>query len=391
VQSPQVKLYKDRNLQIVFGVTLMAVLGVSSITPAFPRIVEELNISRTDVGMLITAFTLPGVFLSPFIGILADRFGRKRILLPSLFLFALAGMACALNKDFDTLIALRAVQGIGAAGLGALSLTILADLYLGSRRAEAMGLNASVLSIGTASYPLIGGALATLAWNYPFFLPLAAIPIGIFALLGLHYPEPRNAEGLREYLGSAWGYMKNIRAIGAFMGGFVIFIILYGSVLTYLSLYLGLSFGAPPFIIGLILSSMSITTGIVSSQLGRMIKSVSITNLAKLGFVAYAIGLALLPFMPQLGLVVIPVVIFGLGMGLTVPTLQTYIAGLAPSEYRAAFMSINATMLWLGQAAGPLIFGLIYTRANFDGVFLYGAVPAAATAVVGFIGGKLIR
>jgi len=48
-------------------------------------------------------------------------------------------------------------------------------------------------------------------------------------------------------------------------------------------------------------------------------------------------------------------------------------------------------MLWLGQTAGPLIFGLIYTRANFDGVFLYGAVPAAATAVVGFIGGKLIR
>jgi len=99
----------------------------------------------------------------------------------------------------------------------------------------------------------------------------------------------------------------------------------------------------------------------------------------------------LLPVMPQLGLVVIPVVIFGLGMGLAVPTLQTYIAGLAPSEYRAAFMSINATMLWLGQTAGPLIFGLIYTRANFDGVFLYGAVPAAATAVVGFIGGKLIR
>jgi len=71
----QPKLYKDRNLQIIFGVTLMAVLGVSSIIPAFPTIVEEFNISRTDVGMLIIAFTTPGVVLAPFIGILADRFG----------------------------------------------------------------------------------------------------------------------------------------------------------------------------------------------------------------------------------------------------------------------------------------------------------------------------
>jgi len=254
-----------------------------------------------------------------------------------------------------------------------------------------MGLNASVLSIGTASYPLIGGALATFAWNYPFFLPLAAIPVGIFALRRLHYPEPRSEEGLREYLGSALGYLKNIRAASAFMAGFIVFLILYGCILTYLSLYLGISFHASPFIIGLILSSMSISTGIVSSQLGRMVRSVSEANLAKLGFVACAIALALLPFMPQLGLVVIPVVIFGLGMGITIPSLQTYIAGLAPSEYRAAFMSINATMMWLGQTVGPLIFGLIYTNVNFDGVFLYGAGLALATAVAGFIGGKVVR
>ncbi|GAI52700.1 unnamed protein product, partial [marine sediment metagenome] len=87
----------------------------------------------------------------------------------------------------------------------------------------------------------------------------------------------------------------------------------------------------------------------------------------------------------------VPVIIFGLGGGLTMPSLQTYIAGLAPSEYRAAFMSINTTMLRLGQTLGPLVFGLVYTYANFDGVFLYGAGLALAVAIVGFIGGKIIR
>ena len=86
-------LYRDRNLQVIFGVTLMAVLGVTSITPAFPSIMRELGITGSQVGLLITSFTLPGVILAPFLGVLADRFGRKKILVPSLFLFAIAGTA----------------------------------------------------------------------------------------------------------------------------------------------------------------------------------------------------------------------------------------------------------------------------------------------------------
>jgi len=145
----------------------MAVLGVSSISPAFPRIMEALNISEAEVGMLIVAFTIPGVVLTPFIGILADRIGRKRILVPSLFLFGLAGGACALVTEFDTLIVLRVLQGIGATSLATLNLTILGDLFHGERRAAAIGLNASVLNIGIAAYPLLGGSPGDIRLELP--------------------------------------------------------------------------------------------------------------------------------------------------------------------------------------------------------------------------------
>ena len=369
----------------------MAVLGVSSITPAFPRIVEELNISATEVGLLITAFTVPGVVLTPFIGILADRIGRKRILVPSLFLFGLAGGACALVTEFDTLIALRVVQGIGAAPLASLNLTILGDLFLGRRRVAAMGLNASVLNTGVAAYPLIGGALATFAWNYPFLLPLIAIPVGILVLRWLNNPEPRSRESLREYLSSAWHYLKDIKVASAFTAVVISFVILYGPYLTYFSLYLGTSFQAPPFIIGILLSSASLSSALVSSQLGRIVKLISIANLVKLGFVIQVVSLALLPFMPNLWLTLISTLIFGLAIGVVLPSLQTYVAGVAPPEYRAAVMSINSTMLWLGQTLGPVIFGLVCIYASFEGTFLYGAGLSLATAVVGFIGGKMIR
>ena len=73
------KIYLDKNLQIVFGITLMAVMGVASITPAFPKILEELNITTQAIGMLIAVFTLPGIILTPILGIFADQYGRKKI------------------------------------------------------------------------------------------------------------------------------------------------------------------------------------------------------------------------------------------------------------------------------------------------------------------------
>jgi len=166
------KIYLDTNLQIIFSITLVAVMGVASITPAFPSIIENFGIKKEHIAWLITAFTLPGVFLTPVMGILADRFGRKQVLIPSLFLFGIAGAACGFTQSYHTLVVFRFFQGIGAAALGSINITLIGDIYEGRNRAAAMGYNGSILSIGTATYPAIGGGLASLGWNYPFFFPI---------------------------------------------------------------------------------------------------------------------------------------------------------------------------------------------------------------------------
>lgn len=84
---------------------------------------------------------------------LADRYGRKKILVPSLMLFGIAGGACMFTRDYHILLICRFFQGTGAASLGALNVTVIGDLYSGKERTTAMGYNASVLSIGTATYP----------------------------------------------------------------------------------------------------------------------------------------------------------------------------------------------------------------------------------------------
>jgi ACDE family multidrug resistance protein len=379
------KLFQDRNLQIVFGVTLMAVLSVSSITPAFPSIMEEFNITPGRVGLLITFFTLPGVFLSPVLGVLADRLGRKRILVPSLFLFAIAGAACAFTRDFNLLLVLRIFQGIGGASLGSINTTLIGDLYSGPRRAEAMGLNASILSIGTASYPAIGGALAVFGWNYPFLLPLLALPIGIAVLFFLHNPEPKNHQDLGEYISGTWRHLKNIKILGFFLAGIITFLLLYGTLLTYFPLLLAERFDASPFIIGLLISAMSLTTATVSSQLGRIYKLAPLGTIIAGSFALYGVAYILIPQMPVLWLILIPVALFGIAHGGNVPGLQTGVAGLAPLEHRAAFMSLNATVLRLGQTIGPPVMTLIYLQQGYAVIFYVSGAIAFVTALTPFL------
>lgn len=385
-------LYRNPNLQIIFGVTLMAVMGVSIITPALPRIQAEFQIDMQAVGLLISAFTLPGVFLAAFIGVLADRLGRKKLLVPSLFLFALAGVGCGLSQSFGMLVAFTALQGVGAAGLGSLNMTLIGDVFAGRQRAEAMGLNAAVLSVGTAMYPAIGGLLALPSWRYPYFVSVAAIPVGLSVLFYLRNPEPQVCEALRQYFALAARHLRSWKLAGLFGAGVLTFILLYGGYLVYFSFLIANKFGGSTLVTGLILSSSSVTTAFVSSQLGRVTRWVPETTLVKLGLIFYAAGLVAIPLIPSLPLLVLAGVLFGIGHGINIPSLTTAIAGLAPFECRGAIMSVNSTILRLGQTLGPVLAGAVFAFSGSDltATFWVFAVIALAGAAVGFGGGRAL-
>jgi MFS family permease len=381
-QQKKSKLYLERNFLIICAVALMAVLGVSSVTPAFPKLAQALNVNPKNIGLLVTAFTLPTLVLGPVIGVLADRLGRKKIIVPSLFLFGIAGTACAFARDFNLLLLLRLLQGIGAASLLSLSITLIGDLYTGDRRATAMGYNASVTSIGTALYPTIGGALATIGWYYPFMLPLAAIPIGLLVLFALKNPEPQGERNLQEYLRNAGKVLKNRQLAGLFIASAANFILLYGAYVTYLPQLITDTFKAPPATIGLILSSVSVAITLTSSQLGRLARRFSETTLIRASFVCYALALFIVPFVPNIWLLLIPTTIFGIGLGIGFPSIQTLLAELAPREYLATVMSVNGTFFGLGQTLGPLLMGLAFGIGGISSVFYAGVGFAIATLVV---------
>lgn len=380
-QENNQQLYRDRNLQLIFAISLMAVLGVATLTPAFPQLAEALKVPTKNLGLLITVFTFPTVILGPIIGIVADRFGRKKIIVPSLFIFGIAGTACAFVRDFNLLLLLRFLQGIGAASLLSLSVTLIGDLYT-ERRTEAMGYNASITSIGTAFYPTIGGALATLGWYYPFMLPSLAIPIGLLILFFLKNPEPKGDRNLKAYLQNALKVLKNRQIVGLFIASGANFIILYGAHVTYLPIFLKKSFQVSPFTIGLFLSSVSVAITVASLQLGRLARRFSETVLIRASFVFYAIALLIIPFIHNLPLILIPTTLIGVGLGIGFPSIQALLSTLAPKEYLATVISVNGTFFGLGQTLGPLLMGLAYSIGGINSVFFLGVGVAIATLIV---------
>jgi len=363
----------DKRIIIIFGVTLIAVMGISSITPAFPGIIKYFGISPRQVGLLITAFTLPGIFLTPLTGILADRLGRKTVLIPSLFIFGIAGFACSLMKNFNSLLALLFIEGIGASGLSSINITLIGDFFQGEKRTTLMGYNASILSIGTATYPAVGGFIALWGWQYIFYLPLLAIPLGIFVLFALESSGQKNNQPISEYFIKIWKTINQRSVWGLLAINLLIFVLLYGSYLTYFPIMMSERMQATSIQIGSMMSVMSLVTAGMSSQLGRINRQLTAKTLLAIGSGFYFISMLILWSANNWIFVAFSVVFFGFGHGLMVPSVQNLFVSFTTIKERAAFMSINSMVLRIGQTIGPLMVGIAFAIFGLNGAFASGA------------------
>ncbi|OPG01960.1 MFS transporter [Streptomyces sp. GKU 895] len=160
----------------------MAALDNLVVTTALPSIREDLGGGLHDLEWTVSAYTLTFAVLLMFGAALGDRFGRRRLFLTGVTIFTLASAGAALAPGIDSLIAARAVQGVGAAIMMPLTLTLLTAAVPAAKRGMAYGIWGAVNGLAVASGPLIGGSLTEhISWQWIFWLN---VPLGV-ALLPL--------------------------------------------------------------------------------------------------------------------------------------------------------------------------------------------------------------
>ncbi|MGV9640399.1 MFS transporter [Streptomyces sp. NPDC003514] len=160
----------------------MAALDNLVVTTALPSIRKDLGGGLHDLEWTVSAYTLTFAVLLMFGAALGDRFGRRRLFLVGITIFTAASAGAALAPGIDSLIAARAVQGVGAAIMMPLTLTLLTAAVPAARRGMAFGIWGAVNGLAVASGPLIGGSLTEhISWQWIFWLN---VPLGV-ALLPL--------------------------------------------------------------------------------------------------------------------------------------------------------------------------------------------------------------
>jgi EmrB/QacA subfamily drug resistance transporter len=158
----------------------MAALDNLVVTTALPSIRKDLGGALGDLEWTVSAYTLTFAVLLMFGAALGDRFGRRRMFLVGLTVFTGASAAAAMATGIDSLIAARAVQGVGAAIMMPLTLTLLTAAVPAAKRGMAYGIWGAVNGLAVASGPLIGGSLTEhVSWHWIFWLN---VPLGIAVL-----------------------------------------------------------------------------------------------------------------------------------------------------------------------------------------------------------------
>ncbi len=376
-QKSPTNIFQDKNFYIINFVTLMGILGGTLYNPALPTIQSFFNVTTDQASWTSTIYQLPSAVITPIFGILADTLGRKQILLPSLLLFAFGGAFSGWASSFTAHLGWRFVQGIGAASLEPLQLTIIADLYRGRTLGIAMAFNAGLIGMSGAIFPLIGGFLATFDWRYTFLLALLAIPIALSVITTLRLPRENNAEKekfeLKSYLKVTWKSINNRHVLGLLFAVMSLFL-MQTLCLTYIPFLAAEKFRASEVVNGMLLASMSVSMAIVASQLGNFVRIISEIKLIKLSFLLFAIALLLFPIVPNFWLLLIPMFILGAAQGIALPSSQALLAGLSAQESRAGFMAINTTIMSWGQTLGPFVGSLAVRFWGIQSVFYTSAV-----------------
>ncbi len=358
---------------LIVSITITGIMANTLITPAVPDIRDAFGVGTAAAGLLLAAATAPGIALAPVLGLLADRYGRREVVVPCLVLFGITGGVSALAPSFSVLLALRFAQGIGSAGLINLAVTIIGDHWEGAERTRYIGRNAAALTASIFVLPPLGGALTSLGgwrWTFaPYWLALVTA-----ALVWRRLPRSTRVEvTFRAQLGEARPYVRTPTVLAAMAMAFVLFVLVFGPMLTVLPLYLADRFGVEAAGRGLMLAVPAVTSTAVALNVSRIRRWLGTRGSLAVAFAFFVAGLTLLGAVPVLPAIVIALLLHGAGEGLAIPTLQDTVASAAPMRNRGALVALFVGVSRAGQTTGPVLGAIGLDQLGARKTFLLGA------------------
>jgi len=400
----------------------VSMIATTVVSTSMPVIVHDLGGDQAAYTWVITATLLTTAISTPIWGKLADLFNRKLLIQIAIIIFVGATAAAGFAQDTNTLIAFRAIQGIGGGGLAALSQVIMADIISPRERGRYMGLFGAVMAVATVGGPLLGGWITDVAnWRWNFFV---ALPFAVAALIilqkTLHISTARTRKVSIDYVGIVllsaavsliliwitnagstfdWWSTETVLMVGGAIVSAIAFIIVElkvreplipltlfrGRTFTlsvlasisigvamfgtsvYLAQYMQLSRGATPTEAGLMtlpmMAGLLISSMVIGQLVTRFGKWKGYLILGSVLLIAGSVMLSTLHYYTNFVLVSIYMFVMGAGVGMTMQNLVLIVQNVAkPSEMGVASSGVTFFRS-LGGTIGVSVMGAVLANS----------------------------
>ena len=390
---------------ILGAVQLIESLAFALPLSFFPNYVLTLGASVASVGLFTSSFMIAFAVMSPRMGRLVDRYGRKRMMVYGIASDVLFGTITGLAPTWQWLLLIRLLNGAVSSAAMLATETYLVDIVEPARRGEAMGFLMSMSMVGRNLGPLVGGAVqwasvaqgfsTLMSYRIPYFVDsaFAAIALGL-VFFRIKEPEGRRSQsaGMRGQSGGQGGDdfsltrpLKILMAY-AFVSGIGV-----GFLIPITVLFFTDKFGTDPVGIGALLSISGFIGLLASWIAGRISDQIGRKPLIAVGsYTARALGF-FLPLAPTITWSGVVMSLRSLGFNIMMPAFRALRADLAPPQIRGRVFGLFGTAFTSGSVIGPIVSTWIYSTYRFTTFSVLGfslpgyGIPFFVNAILGVL------
>jgi DHA1 family multidrug resistance protein-like MFS transporter len=391
-----------KNLFILSFTMLVVMLGYSMAMPLLPFYIERFGVGGTELGWLMSTYSLMQLICAPVWGVVSDRYGRKPILAIGILGYAITLFLFGLAKTFTMLFLARTLSGILSSATQPTAMAYIGESTEQTDKSKGMGQLGAMVGLGVILGPLFGGLLSTDSLSLPFFVGSALAFIALLLVIFL-LPEskpilsstdersPYGKQAPTHQPDSATPPQKHPRVLDIYLR------IIFSPAGVLLLLNFIMSFGMTNFqgMIGLYaVDKFAFNTKQVGAiwmvmggvlilgqgfLVGPLTKRLGELNLIRIGLLGGAIGFAFVALANDYITTLMALGLFILSLALIGPALNSYISNFA-GEHQGTAMGLNSASTSLGRVVGPLWGGYIY-----DIRIEYPFFSGAATLLIGLL------
>jgi len=374
---------------VVAVTTFIDVIGATLIFPFFALyITQRFAVGMTQAGLLLGTFSMASLLGNMLGGAIADRFGRRRLVLFGLVFSALSAISMGLVDNLASFFVLAVIVGLLADMAGPARQAMIADILPEEKRTEGFGLLRVVANLSWIIGPSIGGFVASRSYLLLFILDaIASLLTAAIVFKLLPETKPPTPQGqARESLAQTFvGYHRVLkdRSYLGFLVVSMLMVTVYQQLYSTLSVYLRDVHDVPTQGYGFLLSMNAVVVVLFQIALTHRIKHLAPMLMMAAGTGLYLVGFSMFGIFATYALFIAAMLLITFGEMIVVPVGQTLAARFAPAEMRGRYMAFYGLSFTIPQIIGPMAAGLIMDYADPRWVWYIGGL-LCAIAVVGF-------